>query len=241
MPLRRLLEEASGLPTVVDNDANTATWAEARIGKSADYMMFLTIGTGVGGGFLLNGELYRGTTGIGAEVGHIVVDPQGRCRCSCGLNGCLEALASGTALGRYGREAAAADPTGHLATLAGQPPAVTGQIVQMAAEAGDPVARSLYARLGFWLGVGIASLVTVFDPELIVLGGGVATAGDMLLAPTRVSFEEHLFARAHRRVPPIVGATLGVEAGWAGAGLLALDLRRELRRPMLGEPASSSS
>jgi glucokinase len=223
LPLRELLQEATGLPVVVDNDANTAAWAEARLGAGASYMAFLTIGTGLGGGLILDGRLYRGTTGIGAEVGHIIVDPDGPYECGCGNVGCLEAVASGTALGRYGRETAAAGPGGLLAELAGGAANVTGETVFKAAQAGDEAARSLFARLGHWLGIGIASLVNLFDFQLIVIGGGVAAAGDLLLAPARASFEQFAFARAHRQLPPIVLACLGSEAGWVGSAILALD------------------
>jgi glucokinase len=223
LPLRELLHEATGLPVVVDNDANAAAWAEARLGAGASYMAFLTIGTGLGGGLILDGQLYRGTTGIGAEVGHIVVDPDGPYECGCGNVGCLEAVASGTALGRYGREAAAVDPGGLLAELAGGAANVTGETVFMAARAGDETARLLFARLGRWLGIGIASLVNLFDFELIVIGGGVAAGGDLLLTPARASFEQFVFARDHRQPPSIVSARLGPEAGWVGSAILALD------------------
>ncbi len=228
VPLRRLLEDATGLPTVVDNDANAAAWAEARIsGTTASYLAFLTVGTGVGGGLILDNQLYRGPSGIGAEVGHLIVDPRGAHRCNCGNVGCLEALASGAALGRYGREAAAQEPDGVLAGLArGHGGQVTGELVFAAARTADPTASALFQRLGHWLGVGIASLVTLFDFELIVIGGGVAAAADeLLLEPARASFERFVFAREHRRLPPIVAARLGAEAGWIGAGMLALDQR----------------
>jgi glucokinase len=223
MPLRARLEQATGLPVVVDNDANAAAWAEARLGRSAPYMMFVTLGTGVGGGIVLDGQLFRGASGIGAEIGHLIVDPQGDHRCGCGNVGCLEALASGNALGRMGRDAAAHDPRGTLAQLAGSPAAVTGQTVFEAATAGDVTARSLYEQLGFWLGIGLASLTTILDLQLIALGGSVALAGDMLFTPTSASMERYLFAREHRPPPEIVASSLGVEAGWVGAALLALD------------------
>jgi glucokinase len=225
LPLRQLLQDATDLPTVVDNDANAAAWAEARIGNRASYMAFLTVGTGIGGGLILDNRLYRGKTGIGAEVGHLIIDPSSDHQCNCGNIGCLEALASGTALGRYGNEAAAAEPNGVLATLAreaGCP--VTGEIVFAAALKSDPTALALYERLGHWFGIGIASLVNLFDFELIVVGGGVAVqVPDLLLAPTRASFERFLFAREHRRLPAIVPARLGADAGWIGAAMLALD------------------
>ena len=241
LPLRRLLQDAAGLPVVVDNDANTAAWAEARLGTAAGYMAFLTIGTGLGGGLILGGQLYRGTTGIGAEVGHIVVDPGGPYECGCGNVGCLEAVASGTALGRYGREAAAADPGSMLAELAGGAANVTGETVFKAAQAGDEAARSLLARLGRWLGIGIASLVNLFDFELIVIGGGVAAAGDLLLVPARDSFERFVFARAHRQPPSIVSARLGSEAGWVGSAILALDEGNRTGLGLTGVPAQWSA
>jgi glucokinase len=222
MPLRQLLEKATGLPVVVDNDANVAAWAQTRLGRSADYMMFVTVGTGIGGGVVLDKRLFRGGTGIGAEIGHMIVDPYGGQTCGCGNVGCLEAVASGRALGRYGQVAAAGAPDGRLVALAGHAGAVTGETVFTAAMEGDETARGIYHRVGSWLGIGLASLTTLFDLELIVVGGGVAAAGDLLLEPARAAAAQYLFACAHRRVPPVVPASLGVEAGWVGAALLAL-------------------
>jgi glucokinase len=224
LPLRELLEELTDLPTVVDNDANVATWGEMRSGNQSQHMAFLTVGTGVGGGLVLGGELYRGKTGIAAEVGHLIVDPRGGQLCGCGNVGCLEAVASGTALGRYGQEAAAQEPDGTLARLAGGPALVTGHVVHAAARSGDVTAQRLFERVGYWLGVGIASLVNLFDFELIVIGGGLVAADDLLLEPARAAFEQFVFAREHRELPPIVPARLGADAGWIGAGMLALDL-----------------
>lgn len=224
LPLRRLLADACHLPVVVDNDANTAAWAEARLGHAADHLLFVGVGTGVGGGLVLDGELRRGRAGFAGEVGHMTVDPHGEVRCACGKTGCVEAVASGTALQRYAREAARADPGGTLAAVADGSGEVAGEEVLRAARAGDPTAASLYARMGGWLGIGIASLVTALDVELVVVGGGVAAAaGSRLLDPVRESAARHLFARPHREPPPIVPAALGSEAGWVGAGLLALD------------------
>ncbi|MEU1376263.1 ROK family protein [Streptomyces triculaminicus] len=223
LPLRRLLQESTGLPAVVDNDANAACWAEYRAGHSASYMAFITVGTGVGGGLVLDDRLFRGRTGIAMEVGHMIVDPYGTERCGCGTVGCLEPLASGRALGRYGGVAAAADPGGTLATLAGGPDRVTGEMVSAAARAGDPAACAQLERLGHWLGIGVATLVNLFDIELVVVGGGVAEAGDLLLDPLRSSFARFVTAAAHRELPDIRPARFGPEAGWVGAALLALD------------------
>jgi glucokinase len=226
MPLRKLLEGASGLPTVVDNDANVAAWAEAKLGGAHNYMMFLTVGTGIGGGLVLAGQLYRGNIGIAGEVGHLIVDPHGGVQCGCGNIGCLEAVASGTAVARYGREAAIADPAGTLAALAGGSAAVCGEDVFAAALAGDIISQSIFRRVGDWLGIGIASLVNVLDLQRVVVGGGVAAAGELLLVPARTSLDRNLFARAHRQIPDVVTSRQGVDAGWVGAGLLALDQLR---------------
>jgi glucokinase len=224
VPLRRLVEDATGLPAVVENDANVAAWGESRAGagRGCPDLLAITVGTGVGGGLVLDGALHRGPTGIGGEVGHIVVDPCGP-PCGCGNTGCLEAVASGTALGREGRAAAAADPGGLLAQLAGSPGRVTGRTVHEAAGRGDPAALALFDRCGFWLGAGIASVVNLLESQLIVVGGGLAAAGELLLGPARVSYERFVFARGRRRLAPIVCARLGQDAGVVGAALLALD------------------
>ncbi|HET6858552.1 MAG TPA: ROK family protein [Streptomyces sp.] len=221
-PIRRLLQDATGLPAVVDNDANAACWAEYRLGHTASYMAFITVGTGVGGGLILDRRLFRGRTGIGTEIGHMIVDPHGTEVCGCGSVGCLEPLASGPALARYA-STAAARPQGAPAPLAGRPSQVTGETVAAAALAGDPEAGAQLARLGHWLGIGVATLVNLFDVELIVLGGGVAGIGDPLLRPVCASFEQFVTARAHRELPAIELARCGPEAGWIGAALLALD------------------
>jgi glucokinase len=224
LELRRLLHERTGLPTVVDNDANVAAWAEARFGAGAGShdLVLVTVGTGIGGGLVLGGRLYHGEHGFAGELGHMVVDPDGDL-CACGNHGCLEAMASGSTLGRLGREAATADPGGRLAALAalaGGP--VTGEVVFAAATEGDTAALALFERIGHWLGVGIASLVTIFDPDLVVVGGGVAATGELLLRPARVSLERYVHGRAHRDLPPVVPARLGPDAGLVGAATLAL-------------------
>ncbi|MCA1703552.1 MAG: ROK family protein [Actinobacteria bacterium] len=183
LPLRELLAQETGLPVVVENDANAAAAGEGRIGSGAGYSdsVTLTVGTGIGGGIILNGQLYRGPTGIGAEVGHLIVNPKTGATCGCGATGCLEAMASGIALGRSGRQAARADPTGVLATLAGSPEHVTGEVVFEAARHGDPIARELFDQLGYWLGVGIASLVNILDTQIVIVGGGIGECGDVIV------------------------------------------------------------
>ena len=152
------------------------------MGAGLANVIALTIGTGIGAGIILNGELQRGDTGIAGEAGHIIVNPSGDERCGCGATGCLEAMASGTALGRLGGRAAAVDPAGLLATLAGQAGDVTGETVHEAARRGDPTALLLFNQIGYWLGVGIASLANVFDPQLVILGGGLVNVNIQMAA-----------------------------------------------------------
>ena len=224
-PVRELLEKATGLPVSVDNDANVAGLAEARLGaQHYRDMILVTVGTGVGGGIVLDGTIYRGPTGLGAELGHMIVNPDGP-RCGCGNHGCLEAFASGTALTRMGREAAADDPGGLIAQLGVEQGEVTGQTVTAAAQRGDPTAMALFARLGRWLGVGIASLGNIFELEVVVVGGGLVTTGELLLAPARAAAREFAYGLRARGVVPIEPATFGSDAGRIGAALLALEHR----------------
>jgi glucokinase len=224
LPLRQLLAQETGLPAIVDNDANVAAWAEARHGAAAGYghVVVLTVGTGIGSGVVLGGQLQRGHSGLGGEIGHILVAPDGS-RCGCGNTGCLEAMASGSALGQAGREAAASDPGGILATIAGGADRVTGQAVFDAAQRGDQTARELFGQIGYWLGLGIASVVNLLDIEIVVIGGGLVSAGELLLAPARESFRSFLFGRSRRPLPAIIPARFGPDAGVVGAATLALD------------------
>ncbi|MFF0495445.1 ROK family protein [Nocardia aobensis] len=229
LPLQELLAERTGLPAVVENDANAAAWAEAKVGAGVGCrnLIAVTVGTGVGGGLILDGALYRGQNGIGAEIGHLVINPSGNIKCGCGSVGCLEAHGSGTALGRRGRETAATDPDGLLATLAGGADRVTGETVFTAAQQGDPTARGLFDELGYWLGAGLASLVNVFDPQAIIISGGLVATRDYLYPPTNASFREHVFAGPHRTLPPIIPAQLGAESGLVGAALLAMERQHQ--------------
>lgn len=222
--VRAELEDATGLPAVIDNDANVAGLAEARLGDVRyDQMILVTVGTGVGSGIVLDGRIYRGPHGLGAEMGHMNVTPDGP-ECGCGNFGCLEAVASGTALARMGRSAAAGEPDGMIAALAAKSGAeVTGQIVTEAAQAGDSTAESLFARLGRSLGIGIASMNAIFELEAVVIGGGLVATGDLLLHPTRRAAREFAYAPGVRPIPPIVPATYGGDAGKIGAALLALE------------------
>jgi glucokinase len=223
-PLARRVGQAVGLPTVVDNDANVAAWGEFRFGAGKDStdMLLVTVGTGIGGGIVLGGKLLRGAHGFAAEIGHIIVEPGGP-RCGCGNQGCWEQVASGRAIDRLGRQAAREHPEALIVELAGgDPDLVTGPVVSAAARQGDSLATRILAEVGRRLGEGIAGLVNVLDPDLVVVGGGAIEAGDFLLEPARRSFAGTVEAPEHRPEVPIVSARLGNDAGAVGAADLAL-------------------
>ncbi|RJS44832.1 ROK family glucokinase [Nocardioides cavernaquae] len=225
LDLRSDLERLTGLPVVVENDANAAAWGEFTFGAGADAedLLLVTVGTGVGGGIVMDGELVRGGFGVAAEIGHIRL-VRGGIECGCGLLGCLESYGSGTALVRQTQEAAAADPSAAAALLegaGGDVEAITGPMVTEAAQAGDPFAVARLVELGTWLGEGIASLASVLDPGVVTLGGGVSAAGDLLLVPTRASFLANLTGRGHRPEADFRLARLGNKAGMIGAADLA--------------------
>ncbi|HWH31330.1 MAG TPA: ROK family protein [Egibacteraceae bacterium] len=222
VPLAARLSEALGVAVRADNDANVAAWGECRAGAARDIegtVVMLTVGTGIGGGLVQDGALVRGAHGMAAEFGHIVV-AEGGPLCGCGNRGCLEALASGTAIGRTAAQRLAA---GHGSALAGEGSAPTGKSVTLAAQAGDELATAVLAECGFWLGVGIASLVNALDPDLVVVGGGAMQAGEMLLGPAREAAAARVIGGAHRQPTPVVAAALGDDAGLVGAALLALE------------------
>lgn len=224
-PLRDRVARAVGATVVVENDANAAAWAEYRFGAGAEHpeLLCLTVGTGIGAGLVLGGRLYRGAGGMAGEPGHLRVVPDGR-RCGCGQRGCWEQYASGPALAAAAREAVAADPAAGrelLRRATGAPARITGPLVTAAAQDGDPLARDCLAAIGRWLGAGLAGIVAVLDPQRIVVGGGVAAAGELLLAPARCELAERLPGRGFRSPPPVVAARLGPDAGLVGAADLA--------------------
>jgi glucokinase len=224
-PLRDALAERIGVPVVVENDANAAAWAEYRFGaaREARVVVMVTLGTGIGGGLVVSGVLYRGAYGVGCEYGHMSIVPDGR-RCACGNRGCWEMYASGTALALDARELAAIAPVAahRLLELAGGDPArLTGPLVTQAAREADPAAIEIYTTMGRWLGRGLANLAAVIDPTMFVIGGGVSEAGDLLLAPARQAFAESLTGRGFRPVAEIRSAELGPLAGLVGAADLA--------------------
>lgn len=224
-PLAVRVSERTGHSVVVENDANAAAWAEFRFGAAAgtDSAAIVTVGTGIGGGVIINNELLRGAHGFGTEIGHICVVPGGQL-CGCGLKGCWEAYSSGSALVRAAREFATESPavaTRILKLAGGKPEGITGLMVTQAAQEGDALAAECFNQIGHYMGIGLADLAAVIDPEMFVLAGGVCEAGDLLLDPTRRSMENSLTARTFRPAIPIGVATLGNEAGIIGAADLA--------------------
>lgn len=224
-PLRERLHERVSLPIFVDNDANAAVWAEWKFGaaKGESHVMMITLGTGIGGGILMNGEVVRGRFGIAGEFGHMQVVPGGQ-RCECGNRGCWEQYASGNALVREARSLMTANSpmaTDLLDRVHGDPQQLTGPLITEAAQEGDQTAVELLSEIGTWLGVGIANLAAAFDPGTFVIGGGVSAAGDLLLEPARETFRRQLTGRGYRPEATIVAARLGNEAGLIGAADLA--------------------
>lgn len=223
--LKTDLERLIGLPVVIENDANAAAWGEFMFGAGADVddLLLVTVGTGVGGGLVLDGQLHRGAFGVAAEIGHLRVVPNGRL-CGCGNLGCWEQYASGTALVRDARARIAQNAKGgeRLLELAGGDlDRLDGPMVSMAAKESDPLAIDLLGELGRWLGEGIASLTAVLDPGAVVIGGGVSEADKLLLDPITEHFRENLTGRGHRPELSIRKAQLGNRAGLIGAADLA--------------------
>jgi len=224
-PLREALQRRVAVPIFVDNDANAAAWAEWRFGaaKEETHVMMITLGTGIGGGILIDGHVQRGRFGIAGEFGHMQVVPGGH-RCECGNRGCWEQYASGNALVREARSLFSANSpiaSDLLDRVEGVVGDLTGPLITQAARDGDPTARELLAEIGHWLGVGIANLAAAFDPGVFVIGGGVSAAGDLLLVPARETFKRHLTGRGYRPEASIVAAQLGNDAGLIGAADLA--------------------
>lgn len=222
VPFRDLMSERLGRPVAVDNDANCALLAEARAGaaKGARDALLLTLGTGIGGGVLADGRIYRGDGGAG-ELGHVVVELDGE-QCPCGNRGCLETVASGSALERAGRKAAEAAPESALGRAQAGGRTITGPLVTELAGEGDHAARDILAAAGRKLGAGLSGLANAFNPEVIVIGGGAAAAGELLLGPAREELRRR--ALGPNAEVPVVAAHFGDEAGMLGAALFAMEL-----------------
>ena len=222
-PIGALLSSRTGLVTAISNDADMHAWGEwnAGAGAGTSHMICLTVGTGLGSGIVLNGQLYAGATGYGAEAGHIVLDPEGR-PCGCGGRGCLETVVSATGIVAMARERIEAGEPSALVVEAGRQPGLTAKTILEAALGGDLLARTVYAEAGRCLGIACASLINLFSPQTIVIGGGVSLAGALLLDPAiaeaRTRCYPHLFETCR-----IVPAMLGTNAGVVGAAIWARD------------------
>ena len=225
VPLRERIAGRFDRPVTVDNDATAAAWAEHLLGAGRGYrhLLFVGVGTGIGGGIVIDGRLTRGAHGLAGEIGHIIVEPGGPV-CGCGNRGCWEQVAGGHALARAGARAVLDDPESEIAKLArGDPARATGELVARAAAAGDGAAVAIVAEVGHRLGEGIAGLVNVLDPEAVVVGGGVSELGAPLLDPIRERFLQAVEFADVRPEVTIVAAALGNDAGAIGAAMLALE------------------
>ena len=223
--LAAALESELHARVIVENDAKSAAWGEKKFGAGKNYetLFMMTIGTGLGGGFINNGELFRGAHGMATEFGHMRAVPNGHL-CGCGARGCYEQYAAGSALLRHAREAISASPElarNLLARGNGTIEGLTGAHITDAAREGDPVAIAAFTTTGEWIGSAAANLVAALDPEAIIIGGGVIDAGEILLGPVRDSLKRHLPFSGKYPIPPIVAATLGNDAGLVGAADLS--------------------
>ncbi len=220
-----VMAERLGTPVFVDNDGNLAALAEHRAGaaRGCTEAVVLTIGTGIGGGLILRDELYRGAVGAAAELGHAVIDMNGPpCQGNCPNHGCVEALASGTALAREAVRVAGEQPDSGLGRALNDGREVVGPLVTELAHDGDPAATEVIELIGSRLGVALATFVNIFNPQVVVIGGGVIAAGELLLAPARAVVAERALPPSRDEVR-IVAAHFGVEAGMIGAAALAFD------------------
>ncbi len=223
VPIRDLMHEHLGLPVFIDNDANVAALAEFLFGaaRGAQNVVMMTIGTGIGGGLILDGKVYRGTTGAAAELGHMVIQTDGPpCQGTCPNHGCVESLASGTALAREGMAAAQSAPESAMGRALEAGEQITGKTVSDAALDGDETARDVVALIGSRIGIACASYANIFDPDVIVIGGGVIAAGDLLLEPARKELRSRALPPMNK--VPIVAAQMGAEAGMIGAAAMAM-------------------
>jgi glucokinase len=224
-PVPGRLSERLGLPVVMEHDVNAAAWAEYRRGAAAgaSVALLVAVGTGIGAGLVVGGQVYRGAFGVAPELGHVVVVPDGR-SCPCGKRGCWERYCSGTALAQTARELWEAGGPTTLSDLAGgDPHALTGTMVAQAARAGDPVAREAMTDLGRWLGVGLAIAADVLDPAVVVIGGGVSGASDLFLDSTRSVLSALITGGRNRPQPQLALARFGDAASVVGAALLAAE------------------
>ncbi len=225
LPLKRVLEEQLGLAVFLDNDANVAALAEARwgAGRHIRHLIHMTLGTGIGGGIIIDGQLYRGGAGSAGEIGHMVINAEGP-PCCCGARGCLEALASGTAIERMAAESILADPASSLARLQADMGRLDVESIDGAARAGDPLALDIFRQAGRWLGVGIANLINIFNPERVTLSGGVSASYDLMQGAVREAVDGAAIDLSRESCDIVLSELHEEEVGARGAALLALEL-----------------
>ncbi|MDR8413407.1 ROK family glucokinase [Nonomuraea sp. 3-1Str] len=221
-PLQKKISGMVGLPVVIENDANAMAWGETRFGagRGQSHIVCLTVGTGIGGGLVFDGVLFRGHWGMAAELGHMQVVPEGR-QCGCGQHGCWEQYASGNALVMEARRIAEEQPERAEILLGLAGGKIEGEEVTEAARRGDEASLAAFATLADWLGQGMADLAAVLDPGCFIVGGGVSRAADLFLDRARETFARRLTGRGHRPLPEIRLAELGAAAGMVGAADLA--------------------
>ena len=223
VPLRDIIERMSGIKTFLMNDANAAALGELYFGagRGARNFIYVTISTGIGGGIVINGELYAGAIGTAGEIGHMTIDDNGP-QCNCGNKGCWETLASGSALAREAKsQIQKGVSTSILGYAGGDVQKVTAEIIRTAAEHDDTLAKELIARTSYYLGIGFANIINLFNPELIIIGGGLSNMGDMLLKPAYEVAGKRAFIEPYRTVRFVL-AELGVNSGVIGAATFAL-------------------
>ncbi len=223
VPLRQRLQDALGITTFLENDANAAALGEYRFGagQGCQHMIYVTVSTGIGGGLILNGALFHGASDLAGEIGHMTILAGGP-RCGCGNRGCLEALASGTAIARRARESVARGVPTRIAELAGgQPERISARLVAQAAAEGDAEAQGILAEATNYLGIGMANLANLLNPQRIIIGGGLTNLGEALFEPVRRALARHAFPGAARAVE-VLPAALGENVGVLGAAAVAL-------------------
>ncbi len=223
VPISALLEERLGVPIKLENDANAAALGEKWFGagQGIDNLLYITVSTGIGGGIIIDQKIYHGANAGAGEVGHMIIDPDGP-RCGCGNRGCLEALASGTAIIRMAREAVKSGQETILHSLSdGDVTKISGSLIAEAARMGDQVAEDIWEKAGDYLGLGVANLVNVFNPEMIIFGGGVMKAGAFIMKPMLRSLKKRAFKESYRSLK-IKQAALGNDVGVKGAIAVAM-------------------